>query len=382
VHVDDIDYDLPESAIAQTPIEPRDSARLLTWFGGEFSHRHVADLPEFLQPGDLLVLNETRVIPARLRLQKPTGGAVEVLLLECIDETQAQWTALVRPSRKLPFGTEIPVTPTVKVRIDGRQDDQRLVSLIDNSGRPLTADETVAAINATGEMPLPPYIRTKLSDPERYQTVYARRAASAAAPTAGLHFTDELFARLAARGVKTATVDLVVGLDTFKPVTEPDPTQHHIHTEAYQVPQSTWDACQVTHANGGRVVAVGTTATRALESVARTGQLSGRTDLFIHGDHQFSVVDVLMTNFHLPRTTLLLLVGAFVGPVWRDLYGEALADGYRFLSFGDAMLLERSPDAAALAASPAASPAAVPGRGDSTPVQQGADAHSQHGNQV
>jgi S-adenosylmethionine:tRNA ribosyltransferase-isomerase len=348
VHVDDIDYDLPEAAIAQTPVEPRDSARLLTWFDGTVAHRSVGDLPDILRSGDLLVVNETRVMPARLKLRKPTGGAVEVLLLECIDEEQATWTALVRPSRKLPFGTVLDLSETAKVRIDARRDEQRIVSLIDGAGRPLTPEATVAEVNQAGEMPLPPYIRTALSDPDRYQTVYSRRAASAAAPTAGLHFTDELLARLAERGVAKATVELVVGLDTFKPVTEDDPTQHKIHTESYRVPVETWEQCLATKAAGGRVVAVGTTATRALESVARTGELAGRTNLFIHGEHQYAVVDVLMTNFHLPRTTLLLLVGAFVGPVWRDLYREALAANYRFLSFGDAMLLQRSEHAAAL----------------------------------
>ncbi|MEZ5296706.1 MAG: S-adenosylmethionine:tRNA ribosyltransferase-isomerase [Ilumatobacteraceae bacterium] len=193
-----------------------------------------------------------------------------------------------------------------------------------------------------GEMPLPPYIRERLDDPDRYQTVYAREPGSAAAPTAGLHFTPELFDRLAERGVEVAKVELVVGLDTFRPVMEDDPTEHRMHTERYRVPEATMQRCLETRAAGGRVVCVGTTSVRALESAATRGELEGRTDIFIHGDYEWQLVDVLMTNFHLPKTTLLMMIDALVGDRWRRLYDEALAEGYRFLSFGDAMLLDRS----------------------------------------
>lgn len=342
MRLDDIDYDLPETAIAQTPVEPRDSARLLTWLDGSLAHHHVRDLPSLLLPGDLVVVNETRVLPARLRLTKPTGGAVEVLLLECVDEPAATWTALVRPSRKLPPGTVIGLADGGAVVIGGRVDDTRLVTFVGPAGDPLPPDAVAARLARHGEMPLPPYIRGRLHDPDRYQTVYAaEKASSAAAPTAGLHLTADVMAGLAAAQVAVARVELVVGLDTFRPVTAPDPRDHAIHTEAYVVPESTWEACRATRAAGGRVVAIGTTATRALESAHARGVLAGRTDLFIHGPYGFGVVDLLLTNFHLPRTSLLLLIEAFVGPVWRDLYRDALASGYRFLSFGDAMLLQR-----------------------------------------
>ncbi len=198
-------------------------------------------------------------------------------------------------------------------------------------------DDPVALLDRHGEMPLPPYIGERLSDPDRYQTVFAREPGSAAAPTAGLHFTSELFERLAAVGIRTATVELVVGLDTFQPISTENPLDHPMHTERYRVPPETMAACRA----ADRVVAVGTTAVRALESAARSGELSGRTDLFIHRGFDWQLVDVMMTNFHLPKTTLLMMIDAFVGPRWRDLYAVALAGDYRFLSFGDAMLLDR-----------------------------------------
>jgi S-adenosylmethionine:tRNA ribosyltransferase-isomerase len=343
MRLDEIDYDLPESAIAQTPVEPRDSARLLTWLDGRMDHHHVRDLPFLLRAGDLVVVNETRVLPARLRLVKPTGGAVEVLLLERIDLASASWSAMIRPSRRIAPGTELAIgTEGHRLRVGARGAGTRPVAFLGPDGSALTDDAVLELLNRHGEMPLPPYIHERLDDPERYQTVFANRAASAAAPTAGLHLTRQVMAALTDRGIGIAPVELVVGLDTFQPVTEDDPTRHHIHTEAYVVPEETWERCAATRAAGGRVVAIGTTATRALESAASRGQLAGRTDLFIHGSFPFAVVDVLLTNFHLPRTTLLLLIDAFVGPVWRDLYASALAEGYRFLSFGDAMLIERT----------------------------------------
>jgi len=324
------DYDLPAEAIAQTPVEPRDAARLLvaTDEGGTVAHMRVSDLPELLDDGDVLVVNETRVLPARLHLQKPTGGAVEVLLLEPRDEA-GTWEALVRPSRRLAAGTMLHAGDDLDVEVGERlADGRRAVRL--HTGDPM------AALAAHGEAPLPPYIHAPLADSERYQTVYAAKAGSVAAPTAGLHLTDDVLARCRARGIEVSKVDLAVGLDTFRPVTAERAEEHQIHSERYRVPRETLDACQ----KANRVVAVGTTTVRALESAAG-GRLEGRTSLFIHGDYDFQVVDVLLTNFHLPRSSLLLLLASFAGDRWRGLYEAALAEGYRFLSFGDAMLISR-----------------------------------------
>ncbi len=333
MQISDFDYDLPEDRIAQTPIEPRDAAKLLIDRGsGATEHRQVRDLPELLREGDLLVLNETRVIPARLRLRRPTGGAAEVLLLEPWDADRRTWEALVRPGGKLAVGEVLSADGVPLVRMGERTPagDTFWVELVGD-------DDPVVLLDRHGEMPLPPYISERLGDPERYQTVFSREPGSAAAPTAGLHFTSELFDRLAERGVATATVELVVGLDTFQPISTENPLEHPMHTERYRVPPETAHACR----NAERVVAVGTTAVRALESAARSGESSGRTDLFIHRGFDWQVVDAMMTNFHLPKTTLLMMIDAFIGPRWRTLYETALADDYRFLSFGDAMLLDR-----------------------------------------
>ena len=334
----DFDYELPAERIAQTPIAPRDAARLLVDRGSAApEHRHVRDLPELLQPGDLLVVNETKVIPARLALHRVTGGAAEVLMLEPRDGERRTWEALVRPARKLKTGEQLvdrDGNPVIAIGERTAAGDTFTVHLVG-------ATDSLAVLDAHGEMPLPPYITERLADPDRYQTVYAREPGSAAAPTAGLHFTPELLATLAARGVPQAKVELVVGLDTFRPIGTDDPRDHTMHTERYRVPEQTMDAVAATRAAGGRVVAVGTTTVRALESAATRGELEGRTDIFIHRGYAWQLVDVLMTNFHLPRTTLLMMIDAFVGPRWRDLYAVALAEHYRFLSFGDAMLLDR-----------------------------------------
>jgi S-adenosylmethionine:tRNA ribosyltransferase-isomerase len=337
----DFEYELPDARIAQTPIEPRDAARLLVDRGSEPpEHRHVRDLPEILRPGDLLVVNETKVIPARLALQRVTGGKAEVLMLEPLDGERKVWEALVRPARKLKPGEQL-VAPdgTPVVEIGGRTaaGDTFTVTV-------LGSVDSLDVMADHGEMPLPPYITARLEDPDRYQTVYAREPGSAAAPTAGLHFTPELLDRLAEVGIDTVKVELVVGLDTFRPVAEDDPTRHRMHTERYSVPSATMDRCRQVRAAGGRVVGVGTTTVRALESAATRGELEGRTDIFIHRGHEWRLVDVLMTNFHLPRTTLLMMIDAFVGDRWRTLYEEALREQYRFLSFGDAMMLDRHAD--------------------------------------
>ena len=331
----DVDYVLPEEAIAQRPAEPRDSARLLVDRGPNQppEHRRVHDLVDELGAGDLLVVNDTKVLPARLRLRRCTGAAVEVLLLEATSPDFAQWEALVRPSARIRVGETVfgISDPDLQVEVGDRLDDGT------RSVRIIGADP-LGRIQRAGEMPLPPYITDRSAPPDRYQTVYAERPGSAAAPTAGLHLTTELIARLADRGVQMARIELVVGLDTFRPVAVEDPTEHRMHTEAYRVPESTMAACQAAE----RVVAVGTTTVRALESAAASGELSGRSSLFIRRPYLWQIVDVLMTNFHLPRTTLLLMIDAFIGPRWRDLYSTALDADYRFLSFGDAMLLHRT----------------------------------------
>jgi S-adenosylmethionine:tRNA ribosyltransferase-isomerase len=336
VQLSDFDYVLPDERIAQVPITPRDAARLLV-AGNPVQHRHVCDLPDLLQPGDLLVVNETRVIPARLKLTRSTGGAAEVLLLETIDPDRRVWEALIRPGKKLKvreclFADNVPL-----IRIGERTaaGDTFFVNLLGDT-------DPLQLLEQHGQMPLPPYITAVLDDPDRYQTVFAAAPGSAAAPTAGLHFTPELFSRLAARGIDRVAVELIVGLDTFQPISTENPLDHPMHTERYRVPPETMEACLRTRKQGGRLVAVGTTAVRALESAAKTGELAGRTKLFIHEGFDWQLIDVLMTNFHLPKTTLLMMIDAFFGPGWRSLYAEALRKEYRFLSFGDAMLIERS----------------------------------------
>jgi S-adenosylmethionine:tRNA ribosyltransferase-isomerase len=334
VRLEDLDYEFDPALIAQVPVEPRDASRLLVDRGSaEPEHRYVRDLPELLRPGDLVVVNDTRVIPARLRLRRATGGASEVLLLEPRDPQRREWEALVRPARKSPPGTVLygrDGQAVLEVGVRTAAGDTFAVSLLGDR-------DPLELLAALGEMPLPPYIRTALDDPGRYQTIFAAEPGSAAAPTAGLHLTDEVVAGLASRGIPTVTVELAVGLDTFAPITETDPLAHRMHSERYRVPDATWAAV----AAARRTVAVGTTTVRALESAAATGRLEGRTELFLHPGREPVVVEVLMTNFHLPRTTLLLMIEAFIGTRWRRLYAIAATSGYRFLSFGDAMLLDR-----------------------------------------
>lgn len=339
------DYALPTSAIAQEPIEPRDAARLLVVDGdGAPQHRRVRDLASLLAPGDLLVANDTAVFGARLALRKRSGGAVEVLLLEPAPPQDVReagwWRALVKPSRRLADGVELTSVsdPNVVVTVGPAQDEMRLVHL--RVGDECVDDATAASrlLARSADTPLPPYIKPKPlasgTHRERYQTVYARHVGSAAAPTAGLHLTEALMRRLADAHIGWATVNLAVGLDTFKPITG-DPAHHVMHTERFCVPRATWQACEAAK----RVIAIGTTSVRSLETVARTGELSGRTDLFIRPGDEFLAVDGMLTNFHLPRSSLLLLLAAFIGERWRELYDEALRSGYRFLSYGDAMLV-------------------------------------------
>lgn len=323
------DYPLPPDAIAQVPVEPRSAARLLVDHGPDHppAHTTVAGLPDLVGPGDLVVVNDSRVRRARLALQKPTGGTVEVLLVD--RSPDGGWEALVRPSRRVAPGTVL--TPP------GERAGALRVVVGDHLGEGRRRVRVEGDPDAHGEVPLPPYIRRPLADPERYQTVFAARPSSVAAPTAGLHLTHDVLDRCRTKGAAVAAVELAVGLGTFRPITAATVADHRMHRERYRVAPEVLDAC----ASATRVVAVGTTVVRALESAAATGQPEGDTDLFIHGDHRFGVVDVLLTNFHVPRSSLLVLVDAFIGPRWRDLYAVSLAGGYRFLSFGDAMLLDR-----------------------------------------
>lgn len=332
MRLSDIDYDLPEELIAQKPIEPRDSARLLVDLD-DTAPRHlvVTDIASLVGPGDVIVVNDTKVLPARLVLQRPTGGAAEVLLLEQRSPDSRLWEAMVRPGKKIKEGELLEYFGKRVVRMGPRTEagDTFVVEILDESPLDL--------ISRIGTMPLPPYIRGSLKDRDRYQTVYAKNPASAAAPTAGLHFTDELLQKIRATGAQILTVELIVGLDTFKPISTDNPLDHVIHTEFYSVDQSVVDACR----DAQRVIAVGTTATRALESACTTGQLSGRTGLFITPGYQWKIVDVMLTNFHMPKTSLLLMIEAFVGKRWKMLYETAISEHYRFLSFGDAMLIAR-----------------------------------------
>jgi S-adenosylmethionine:tRNA ribosyltransferase-isomerase len=309
----ELDYRLPPELIAQHPVERRDRSRLLVHdrARGETRHRRFDDLPDELAEGTLVVVNDTRVLPARLRLERPGGGEAEVLLLERLG-SNGTWEGLARPSRKLRPGQRLGPVELLEPLGGGRW-RLRL------EGRP------------AGEAPLPPYIQEPLVDPERYQTVYAEHEGSAAAPTAGLHFTPELLARL-----DVERVTLHVGLDTFRPVGADNLEEHSMHSERYEVAPEAWERIRA----ADRVLAVGTTTLRVLESLARGAPRRGRTDLFVTPGFEFRRVDALLTNFHLPRSTLLALVMAFAGvEETRDLYRLAIAERYRFYSFGDAMLL-------------------------------------------
>ncbi len=336
----DFDYHLPESSIAQTPAEPRDSSRLLVLHrdSGNVEHRIFRDLNLILQPNDLLILNRTRVIPARIFAKKETGGRVELLLLRLRDELT--WEALVG-------GKGLRVGKKVRVE-DGPEAE--IIEILEGSERLIKFSEPIEQyFSIVGNVPLPPYIHEKLSDPERYQTVYSRDVGSAAAPTAGLHFTPQLLDQLIEKGVKIAYVTLHVGLDTFAPVTEESPEEHKIHTEWCELPQETADLINATKNSGGRVIAVGTTSVRTLESAAQpltanrqelTAPFTGPTDIFILPGYKFRVVDAMITNFHLPKSTLIMLVSAFAGrEKILQTYEIAIKEGYRFYSFGDAMLI-------------------------------------------
>lgn len=357
----DFDYDLPQELIAQEPAYPRDSCRLMVLDRntGAISHEHFTDVIDHLEPGDLLVANETRVLPARLLGHKtPTGGVVEALLLhamvaEGLPEGSVLWECLVKPGRRLHPGTtmefrehkgDVEVGPVILMgtvqEVTGTKGERAI--RYDPQG--MTFDE---ALHRCGNVPLPPYITSYTGDPEMYQTVYSRDEHSAAAPTAGLHFTPELIERIRQKGIDWETVELEVGLDTFRLVSEEDPTQHKMHTERYHVSQGVIDRIEQTKAAGHRVVAVGTTSVRSLESAwsVEEGRLLPRngesTSLYILPGYTYHVVDAMITNFHVPKSTLMMLVSAFAGHDHiMEAYRVAVEQRYRMLSFGDAMLME------------------------------------------
>lgn len=335
----DFYYELPEELIAQTPVEPRNSSRLMVLprNGGEIEHKHFYDLPEFLKPGDCLVLNNTRVLPARLYgTREDTGAVVEFVLLR--QHGNKLWECLAGPGKKakteykFKFSDKLTATVT-----DVLEDGNRMIEFA-------CEGDFFAVLDEVGQMPLPPYIKEKLKDKERYQTVYSKDAGSAAAPTAGLHFTKEMLESIKAMGVNIAYVTLHVGLGTFRPVKVEDVTQHKMHTEHYYIPEEAAKTINETRKNGGRVICVGTTSCRTVESCAKKyGEIkecSGDTDIFIYPGFEFKCMDGLITNFHLPESTLIMLVSAFAGyDNVMNAYNTAVKERYRFFSFGDAMLI-------------------------------------------
>ena len=343
MRTEDFDYELASSFVAQRPVEPRDACRLMVVdrASGQIDHRAFSDIREYLRAGDALVLNETRVLPARLKGTKEEGGAeVEVLLLR--ERYAGTWECLVKPGRRL--------QPGARVSFGDGSLTALIVERIEESGGRLVQFKTAGgtlldALHRFGETPLPPYVTTPLDDPELYQTVYATDERSVAAPTAGLHFTPDLLEAIEADGVESARVQLDIGLDTFRPVTEEDPTTHTIHSEHVRVSELAADVVRGAQRTGRRVIAVGTTSVRAIESAwdeesGRVEAVEGTTDLFILPGHHFNAVDAMVTNFHLPRSTLLMMVSAFAGrELVLEAYETAKERGYRFYSFGDAMLI-------------------------------------------
>jgi S-adenosylmethionine:tRNA ribosyltransferase-isomerase len=345
VRLSDFDFPLPEGLVAQAPVTPRDASRLMVLAPeGALAHRGFADLPELLAPGDLLVFNDTRVIPARLLGHKASGGKVELLLCEPLEGGLGRrWRAMGQASKPIREGAAL-AFDGLEARVDAGEGEGFYRVTLDRQGA-----ELEAALGRAGRIPLPPYIRRApdAEDAARYQTIWARAPGSAAAPTAGLHFTTELMRSLETYGLRFAKVTLHVGLDTLNPVTETDPNEHKIHTEWCEVTEETTELINQTRASGGKIVAVGTTSVRTLESSAlaspvpgRAVPISGSTGLYILPGFQFKMVDALITNFHLPKSTLLMLVSAFAGREFMlNAYAEAVRREYRFYSFGDAMLI-------------------------------------------
>lgn len=332
----DFSYDLPDSYIATEPIEPRDSARLLVSRSeDEVVDETVLNLASYIDPGDLVVVNNTKVLPARIPVTRSTGGSGEVFLLHRIDD--GLWNALVKPSKKIEEGeTVIAATDGQEFKIEIGQDSgegHRVVRFID------TNEQDVLA--AVGKTPLPPYMGKVDIPLERYQTMFAKTDKSVAAPTAGLHFTPRVKESLSIKNIDIAEVTLHVGVGTFRPITKENIEDHIMHSEQYEVKEDVWQKIQETKKRGNKIIAVGTTSLRTLESVAKYNKLNGDTELYCHGEYPFQVVDMLLTNFHQPQSSLLVLLDSFIGSRWRDLYSYALENNYRFLSFGDAMLVSR-----------------------------------------
>jgi len=341
----DFDYLLPPEFIAQTPVEPRDQSRLLVLrrSDGSIEHHRFSDIVDFLNPTDVLVLNDTRVIPARLNAQRGSGGKVEILLLRRLEP--GLWEALVKPSKRIAVGDKVEVVSI----LPGSKEKPAFVEVLERKEEGVRvvrfADEAV--MEALGQIPLPPYIHDYHGDRERYQTVYSREKGSVAAPTAGLHFTPALLSQIREKGIDPLLVTLHVGLDTFRPIREEDPRQHHIHHEYGMLTPEVAERLTKARCDGHRVVCVGTTAVRLLEQAALASEgtegvkpLQGWVELFILPGHRFQLVDVMVTNFHLPRSTLLMLVSAFGGDdLIKRAYQEAIRERYRFYSFGDAMLI-------------------------------------------
>ena len=331
------DYHLPRELIAQKPIEPRDKSRLMVLDRrtGKIEHRYFYNIVEYLIPGDLLVLNNTKVIPARLIGRKVTGAKVEILLLNEVGD--GKWRVMVKPGRKLRIGTRVLFDGMEAVIIDRLRDGTRVVEFSERG------EKFWNTINRIGMIPLPPYITEDLKDEGRYQTVYAKESGAVASPTAGLHFTHELLGKLRSKGIRIAEITLHVGIGTFRPITVEEVENHVMDREWCKVPKETVKMIEETKSSNGRIVAVGTTVVRTLETMARQKEMkeySGWTDLFIYPPFEFKLVDILVTNFHLPRSTLLLLVSAFAGREFIMMaYEEAVKRRYRFFSFGDAMLI-------------------------------------------
>lgn len=336
----DFYYDLPENLIAQTPIEPRDHSRLMVLDKktGATEHRHFYDITEYLHPGDALIINDSKVLPARIFGVKDTGALIELLLLKNVGDDY--WECLVKPGKKARIGTTLKISDELTCEVtEILEDGVRKVRFF------YPKEKTIFEIlDEVGTMPLPPYIKEKLKDQSRYQTVYADEVGSAAAPTAGLHFTDELLKKVEASGVAVGRVTLHVGLGTFRPVKEGQIEQHKMHTEHYHIPSQTIDLIEKTKRNGGRIISVGTTSTRTLESAYNEQGAcvcpQGDTSIFIYPGYRFKIVDALITNFHLPESTLIMLVSALAGREnILNAYREAVEKEYRFFSFGDAMLI-------------------------------------------
>ena len=336
----DFDYYLPEELIAQTPVYPRDSSRLLYYnrLEDKINHLHFYDIADILQEGDVLIRNNTRVLPARLFAYTPNGGKVEVLLLKRFNLTD--WEVLVKPGKKARTGANLTINEELSLTVLGNHDAESGSRLVRFSFDGVFED----IISRVGEMPLPPYIREKLSDGERYQTVYSKVDGSAAAPTAGLHFTPELFDKLKAKGVIVADVLLHVGLGTFRPVKADDVTDHHMHSEYYEISSETAEIINKAKREGRRVIAVGTTSIRTLETVADENgfvkEVKGNTEIFLYPPYKFKCVDGCITNFHLPMSTLIMLISCFSSrEKTLAFYNEAVKERYRFFSFGDACLI-------------------------------------------